>query len=209
MHTQELEWDKDMVAQYGVDICVPEHARLEIPLYHAKEICARPGGMSIKQLPEFIQFQQETIRAEQAQEILHFSHEEQQVFGSHLVPRLYLERLTADPYRGLAETIHRIGKPYVEWSMGDYLLLTDMVESLGLDAGNCEVHRRPNVGPVIRACLIYDAKDTLRTVGLMDTKQQLSALDPVEFFGLAQSVEGIPLNTEALFIEHCIAVRKR
>lgn len=206
MHTQELEWNKDMVAQYGVDVCIPERARLEIPLYHAREVCARPGGMSIKQLPDFIQFQQDAIRAEQAQEIAHFSEEEQHVFGSHLVPRLYLEKLTGDSYRGLSEIIHGIAKPYNAWTMGDYLRLTDMVESLGLDAGNCEVHRRASVGPIVRACMIYDAKDVLRTVALMDSHQLLSALEPVEFFGLAQSLDGIPLYTEAIFIEHCIKI---
>jgi hypothetical protein len=91
--------------------------------------------------------------------------------------------------------------------MGDYLVFTDMVMALGLDAGNCEVHRRPSMGPVVRACLIYDAKDTLRTVGLLDDKKLLSALEPSEFFGLAQSIDGIPLYTEAIFIAHCLASR--
>lgn len=194
-----------MIVQYGVDVCIPDRARLELPLYHSREVCARPGGLVIKQLPDFIQFQQDAIRSEQAQEIEHFSEEEQDVFGSHLVPRLYLERLTADPYRGLAETIHRIGKPYNAWSMGDYLIFTDMVEALGLDAGNCEVHRRPRNSPVLRARLIYDAKDALRTVGILDEKDVLSSLEPRAFFGLVQSVDGIPLYTEALFVEHWLA----
>ncbi len=117
MQTQELEWDKGMVVQYGVDVIVPEHARLEIPLHHSRELCARPGGLAIRQLPEFIQFQYDTIRQEQAQEIEHFSVEEQHVFGSHLVPCLHLEYLTADPYQGLADTIHQIGKPYCDWRL--------------------------------------------------------------------------------------------
>ena len=111
-----------MVVQYGVDVIVPEHARLEIPLHHSRELCARPGGLAIRQLPEFIQFQYDTIRQEQAQEIEHFSVEEQHVFGSHLVPCLHLEYLTADPYQGLADTIHQIGKPYCDWRLeiGDW-----------------------------------------------------------------------------------------
>lgn len=209
MHTQELEWNKDMVTQYGVDVLVPDRARLEIPLFHTREWCARPGGMAIRQLPDFIQFQQDIIQNEQKEELLHFSEEEQRVFGSHLVPRLYLERLTADPYRGLAETIHQIGKPYDAWTMRDYLKLTDMIESLGLDAGNCEVHRRLSAVPVTRACLIYDAKDVLRAVGLMSRTHVLSTLEPLEFFGLVQSLDGIPLNTETVFVEYCVACDKK
>lgn len=208
MHTQELEWDKGMVTQYGVNVCIPDRARLEIPLHHFREVCEKPGGFVIKQLPEFIQFQQDAIRTEQAQEIEHFSDEEQRVFGSHLTPYLYLERLTGDPYRGLCETIHRIGKPYTQWTMADYLTLTDMIESLGLDGGNCEVHRRSRACPTVQACLIYDGRDTLRAVGILDSHNLLSAMEPCEFFGLAQSIEGLPLYTEACFVEHCALAKK-
>ena len=202
MQTQELEWDKGMVVQYGVDVIVPEHARLEIPLHHSRELCARPGGLVIRQLPEFIQFQYDTIRQEQAQEIEHFSVEEQHVFGSHLVPCLHLEYLTADPYQGLADTIHQIGKPYCDLRLEDYLVFTDMVQSLGLDAGNCEVHRRPRPRVVQKACLIYDAKNTLRTVGVIDTKNTVIALEPSTFFGLVHSLDGIPLHSEERFVKH-------
>lgn len=207
MHTQELEWNKDMVTQYGVTVCIPERVRLEIPLHHFREVCSKPGGLVIKQLPEFIQFQQDAIRMEQAQEIEHFNEEEQSVFGSHLIPYLYLERLTADSYQGLSEIIHRIGKPYCDWTMADYLMLTDTIESMSLDAGDCEVHRRPRVNPTAQACLIYDAKDTLRAVGILDNRNLLSSMEPAEFFGLVQSIEGLPLYTEAFFVEYCIAAK--
>lgn len=205
MQTQELEWDKSMVAQYGVDVVVPEHARLEIPLYYSREVVSRPGGLAIRQLPEFIQFQYDTIRQEQAQEIEHFSPEEQDVFGSHWVPTLHLEFLLADPYQALADIIHRIHKPYCEWSLDDYLMFTDTVQAMALDGGNCEVHRRGSPLVVQRACLIYDAKDTLRTVGLIDAKEALVALEPAVFFGLVQSLERVPLHSEAHFVKHFAA----
>ena len=205
MQTQELEWNKGMVAQYGVDVVVPEHARLEIPLYHAREVVSRPGGLAIRQLPEFIQFQYDAIRQEQAQEMEHFSVEEQNVFGSHLVPRLHLEFLLADTYQALADIIHNIDKPYCEWSLNDYLMFTDTVQAMALDGGNCEVQRRASPLVVQRACLIYDAKNALRVVGLIDTKEALVALEPNVFFGLVQSLEGVPLHSEAHFVKHFTA----
>lgn len=204
MQMQELQWDAATISQYGVNLGIKKYAALNIPLYKTRVVSGRPGGVAIKQLPEYILDQYKNILDEQEQEKQHFSKEEQIVFGSNEVPHLRVERLSSDTFHRLADIIHGIGKNYTEWTIEDYLSFTDALISLEVDGSHCEVHRKPTDATMLKVCLIYDYNNVIQTVGILDVQNTMFTMGPDEFFCLAQSIDGIPLHNEKVLVAYLL-----